>query len=283
MKLLVIDYSVICFNIMGDLEQANLAVKLPFLKKNHGAYFESKSLKDAADKFIQLKWIEAFYRGPNYIPLSEFIPVIVQDSKPYWRSQFYSDYKGGRSSRPDTFYSIKSAGERISKSLDIPCLKVREYEADDIAAGIVKIHELCKSLDNPTYEENTLANAEIMLWTVDSDWHQLITDSVTWYNTGPWEPLIRTRVEAQEWAKRRLKVDISHPQDIVPIKCQQGDKSDNLPPGTAPYMIDLWNPHPSYRLLDSPRFIDSVLELTKAPKNNKSILNRAKRELSYFL
>ena len=283
MKLLVIDYSVLCFNIMKDLENLDLLSKLPWIKEANPDYFKNKDLKSIADQFIKLKWIESFYRGPNYVPLESFTPVLVFDAKPYWRSKLYPDYKGGRPSRPDTFYSIKSMGERLGKKLNIPCLSVLSYEADDIAAGVVKIHELCKSLDTPTEAEQTLANAEIMLWTVDSDWHQLITDSVTWYNTGPWEPLVRTQTEAKQWAKRRLKVDINHPQDIVPIKCQQGDKSDNLPPGTPAHMIDLWNTHQEYRLLNSPQFVEDVIKLVEAPRNNVSMLNQVKRELSYFM
>jgi 5'-3' exonuclease len=282
MILQVIDYSVLIYNITANLENLNLPERYPFLKSAFPQYFAKKSLTEVTQEYIKSQWILAFYRGPEYTPLTRFIPVLVKDSKPYWRSLYYPEYKGNRPPKTDTFYSIKATGERLAQKLNIPILSEYGYEADDLAAAIVKNQLFCQSLECQTPEEKAFADLEIRLWTVDSDWHQLVSKSVTWYNTGPWEPLIRGPREAKAWAKKRLKVDLEHPQDIVPIKCIKGDKSDNLPPGTKPFFIDLFNPHQSHRLLAKEQFVDQLFSLLEAPLNNPEMLLGAQKVLTRY-
>lgn len=282
-KLLIIDYSVLIYNITASLDSLNLIERLPYLEMAFPDHFAGKNPQDVAQDFVKAQWVYAFYRGPDYVPCEEFTPVLVKDSKPYWRSTFFPDYKGNRPPKTDTFYSVKATGERLAKSLNIPILEEYGYEADDIAASLVKHHNLCRSCSNKDARIKEWADLQIMLWTVDSDWHQLVSNTVTWYNTGPWLPLVRGPREAKAWALKRLKVNLNHPQDIVPVKCTKGDKSDNLPPGTKPFFIDLFNPHPDYRLLSRENYLEKIWAISEAPANNMNLLKGAQNVLRKYL
>ena len=286
MKILVIDFSVMVYSIEADVKnyfsdgkkEYNLyhlakGTSLSHLFPNpllHRGLVPEENLNEriaavpkVIERFIAAKWLTIFLRGPQYLTQSTFHPVVAMDYKPYWRSNYVADYKGGRPPKPDSWFTVDGIGRRIIKSLNLVALEYPRYEADDMAGAIVKA-QLISHLAKPA---SPLSSAKIMLWTVDTDWQQLVNDNVTWYNHGPWEPLIRDAVGCKVWAKKRLKVDIGHPQDIVAVKCIQGDRSDNLPPNTKPYLIDLLNPHPRWRPLSNPPIVSKIMSIPDSPTN----------------
>lgn len=206
-------------------------------------------------QYLKSCWAVLANRGPNAVPYQDHLAVFVDDNgstTPYWRKVLYPEYKAGRKQKPDQFLSVAQIG------LDYICnpkspfhyFTLPGYEADDFAGSLVYIKRLCQHLPTGHGDPivDLIANRELWLYTVDSDWLQLVGQGVTWYNSGPWEPRVRGVSEACEWAKKRLKVTISHPESIVDVKMVQGDKSDNLPPGSPRYMIDLMNQHPEHHL-----------------------------------
>ena len=216
---------------------------------------ERQQLADQeTQKYAKACWSMVLNRGPNCIDYEPHVAIIVDDNGgtlPYWRKQIYPAYKGNRSQKPDLVLSVGQLGLQYISQPNSPFhyFSVPGYEADDIAGALVYIKRLNQQLGgNPL-----IANRELRLYTVDSDWLQLVGNGVTWYNSGPWAPRVRGHFEACEWALKRLKVNISHPGQIVDTKMIQGDKSDNLPKGTPRHMIDLMVGHPKYHLRHNPQ------------------------------
>lgn len=235
-------------------------VKNPLVNKTVVKISERvKDLSTLEKMFYQVRWAILFTEGNPRNPYKfPFWSVGVMDSKPYWRSVYYPEYKQGRPPKPYTLSVCLEYALKVAASFNIPMLSYPGFEADDIAATLVKYHRLSK-YNSDLKSWNAISH--IYLNTVDSDWIQLVSDVVTWVNTGPWEPIIRDTVTSLDWIKKRLKVSLQHPQDIVPIKCIQGDKSDNLPPGTLPYLIDLANPPSEYNLFLYPGFMSTLYDL----------------------
>lgn len=189
---------------------------------------------------VKCLWVYTLNRGPEFLDYFDHLGVVVDDdnmTKPYWRKEEFPDYKENRKPKPEVINTLASIGLQYANSIKSHVHYVSHpgLEADDIAGALVSIKRLMDKL-NPEFER------DIYLYTVDSDWLQLVGDGVYWCNTGPWEPRLRSVDEAIEWTKRRLKVEISSPREIVQVKSQQGDKSDNLPPGSDEDLIDLLNP-----------------------------------------
>jgi len=275
MKVVVYDYSVFCHNWQHKLDSFLSVVNLINLEKLQSSKdsvinepvrkLAKLPIETLTKYYAQALWIKDLTLGPSYIKLGEFYPVLVKDSKPYWRSKLVENYKGKRPDKTNTFHLSKTIGEALARKLSIPILEFPSQEADDVAASFIKFWQLAKEADL----RGDISNVDhIYLWTVDSDWIQLVSDEVTWLNTGPWEPLIRDPITSLDWVKKRLKVSLDHVQDIVAVKCIQGDKSDNLPPGTKPEIIDLMNPPEEFRLLHSQVFNKTLQDLTLV--SNKS-------------
>jgi hypothetical protein len=101
---------------------------------------------------------------------------------------------------------------------------------------------------------------------------------------GPWEPLKRDEQGVKDWTKKRLKTSINNPQDLVAIKCLQGDKSDNLPPGTPPDLIDLLNIRPRHSVFNTSLVGDILrIDLKNSPKSDPILLKKAKEVLAYYV
>lgn len=276
-NLMIIDFSVITFMIEHELEKINLRENYQSLRELNPVTFD-KPIKKIVEHFVRNKWAYKINRGSEYLPFSNFIPVVVADTKPYWRSKYFPDYKGGRKPKTELHKTVKTIGIETVKQLGYHLFEAPGYEADDLAGAIVRTNALAKIVD----PESAIAKPNIFLWTVDSDWMQLISPSVVWVNTGPWEPKVRTMRNYNVWCKKRLKTELSQPQDIVAIKSIQGDKSDNLPPGTPPYFIDLLNTHPDHNILNSQIHRDYIFNIPNMPKNSKETLMKAKQELAYY-
>ena len=181
------------------------------------------SCNPRSDSEIRLLW-ESSITEP--LEGKSLKPLIVTDSKPYWRKAIFPEYKAHRSSRIDpTFYRIVEIG----KNLGYPILAVDGLEADDLA-GLVVLYHQSKPVREPLY-----------LLTTDTDWCQLVNDTtqVIWVNFGKHVPRIRRQQQVVDWAYRRFGIFIADPTGVVKIKHQLGDSSDNLPPYLAHDLISL--------------------------------------------
>lgn len=265
--LVISDFRVLCWNIYRTLEGFEPAPEdlVPWIKAS---------------------WALAANRGPNASDYVDHTVVFTDDSGeviPYWRKVLDPGYKGGRDPKPAGWLTVNQIGLDYVRAPNSPYHYIcrQGYEADDFAGALVQLKRQAQSLPSDDPEVTLVANREIWLNTVDSDWLQLVGDGVTWFNTGPWEPRIRGPQETLEWASRRLKATISSPVQIVDVKMQQGDRSDNLPPGSPRYMIDLINSHPDYHLKNFPEVWEHLWVILTDLKVNTQLdhLTKAQRWL----
>jgi hypothetical protein len=174
--------------------------------------------------------------------------VWAMDSKPYWRSRFQPDYKAGRSAKPSCYGDLL----KLVAQADISTIAFPGYEADDVAAAIVRMWDV-------SAKQNIKA---IYLATVDSDWLALIRHGVTWVNTAQHTPRVRGKLEAFTWLRSKWNAQPKkwqkvwelpsqlrfRPTDVWEWKLAVGDKSDNIPAGAPRHMVDLMNPPKEYDL-----------------------------------
>jgi 5'-3' exonuclease len=155
--------------------------------------------------------------------------IWVGDSKPYFRQQIVPEYKAGRTPKPDCYHDISAVVDKVH---DV--WRIRTMEADDLVALIA-----------------VKSNVDCLIWTIDSDLMQLISPTVSWFNTGPWAPRMRSMGNWREWfIKRRIAFKYwkkaSGPHEaICSWKYTLGDKADNY--GKE-------EPEIIYNLLKSPVF-----------------------------
>ena len=178
--------------------------------------------------------------------------AIVFDPKgPTFRNELYSEYKANRSETPQ---ELKKQLEIITKKLPSTNLKsitVENYEADDVLGTIGK----------------TLGNekTKILIYSGDSDLHQLIDDNIHIITTS-------RNGEIIEYNKNLIKevYDGLSPNQIIDFKSLTGDTSDNIPgiPGvgkkTATKLLN------EYKTLDS---LSKNLDLIKQEKLKNNLLN----------
>lgn len=147
-------------------------------------------------------------------------------------------YKAGRKLPEYSFTKTKKIVFRLLEEMGANVLGSHGYEADDMIAALTVVNSEAGN------------QWDILDLTVDSDHMQLINDSFTWMCMTGYAPTIRDTMEVcNEWSLRRLKTELTTWHDIVRIKGDKGDASDNLPPsaGTLIPVIDLVNPPVTYR------------------------------------
>ena len=150
--------------------------------------------------------------------------VVLSDQKPYWRTQVYPEYKGNRPKyRDENFAVVDSIGRDMVPNI----VELEGLEADDWAGILVMYH--CQQGIRP----------EVELRTVDTDWLQLVSDTVVWSNYGGHLPQYRGVAEAIKWTYDRLGVFITGPEGIAKVKYQLGDKVDNIPPKHVTDLVSL--------------------------------------------
>jgi len=234
----VIDTSVISHHIINRLDEC--------MTFNASRDFE------IANKYTKL----VYHWMQNLGFLSDVPPkasvIWVKDSKPYWRSQFYPEYKHGRKPHSQQFSYAYDILQGLAKPLGF-----NGYEADDVAALLY-------------YVRNRRKNAGHMyLVTIDCDWCGFVDENTTWLNTAHYYPRIRNTPEVKAWMQNKLKREPKvkytlredfKASDIWAYKVAAGDKSDNLPIGAPSYLIDLMNPHPAYKLWDKSEAIRAAAQ-----------------------
>jgi hypothetical protein len=242
--LILLDFRTFCYPIALDVEKwenkhVEAGLNLP-MGLFDACYLKwIRTLTDSPQELINLASV---MQGGTDDP--QFQIVIVDDfpdtdtsySDPdkaiYWRHRHCPDYKAGRKSKPSSWDILTKAGYAAASALNLPIVRERWMEADDLIAQFVR--------DREAYEISALA-----IWTVDTDLLQLVTSEapkpVVWYNT-PYPPCYRDEQTAIKYWLKRWRSTISHPREIAAYKAKNGDSSDNLPPGVDIGIIDLFNP-----------------------------------------
>ena len=176
--------------------------------------------------------------------------AFVFDPKgPTFRNELYNEYKANRSETPE---ELKKQLEIITTKLpstNIKSIIVNNYEADDVLGTIGK------TLGN----ENT----KVLIYSGDSDLHQLIDDNIHIITT--------SKGEIIEYNKNLIRevYDGLNPNQIVDFKSLTGDSSDNIPgiPGvgkkTASKLLN------EFKTLDS---LSKNLNLIKQEKLKNNLL-----------
>jgi hypothetical protein len=204
--------------------------------------------------------------------------ILASDLKPYWRLHHlyihhgvnYKASRGKDTQRNKLMMELKSLMQTylVSKGklpLHLYCSESLNgtpvgYEADDIAAGLVK-------LLSPNYKHTYLL-------TDDSDWLPLTNNAVTWCGIARYAPRIRTPKIILDWVKQHSNFSgdkstkakkaflwSSH-TDIWRFKAIYGDKADGITGDSDLnkyiHYIDLFNPVTAYRIWEEAMFLEKV-------------------------
>lgn len=163
----------------------------------------------------------------------------------YWRKTAYPDYKANRTPKPESFTRLKAVFQEWSLKRKVKPLTFSTYEADDVAATIVKL-----------FIDKDIQGVRVFLSSVDSDWQGLIYDDRFAYYSFYGDPVIRQRYNIWQWLyKKHLKqskkrqrlwempsLENFHPSDIWSWKACVGDRSDNLRVDSPIGLIHLLEP-----------------------------------------
>lgn len=258
MKINVIDFNVYAYIIEQKFEELHGALVSEYQSPEVKKIFADL---DAKNTIINSLWSFYLNNGSAYLPksMTDCYVVTVTDSKPYWRSLYFPEYKAGRTPKTDLHNEVVKLGIKYHEDRGIPLLSLPTYEADDLVGTIVKLRI------RDQRNKGILKDTDLHLFTVDSDWLQLVDDSlgIIWVNSAHWEPRIRDEKRFLEWFEKRFGKDakkknigVSKPQDLVVYKVVTGDSSDGLPPGISPYFIDLINTHYKHDSLYNSNFVN---------------------------
>ncbi len=186
------------------------------------------------------------------------------------RREYGIDYKAGRKFPEYRFKKIRKLVSSFLKELGAATLEAYSYEADDLAASLVKTNSRA---GNPW---------NILLLTVDSDWLGMLNENVTWVCMTGYAPTVRDTIDSiNGWALKRLGATLGTWRDIWDIKSHQGDDSDNLPPSAGHLLpvIDLLNPPLEHMYwLREPEKLVSLFRLHSARFSDKDA-----QDAEYFL
>lgn len=175
--------------------------------------------------------------------------VTCKNGKSRKKATAKKSYKQGRTYSQNHKYhnAWSKACKELQSTYGIPFLGCRGFEADDIAALLVK--ELASN---------------IILNTIDKDWLGLFeAGRVSWFSNIGYYPGLR---HVKTWGdflaypldgKPMYEYGFTKPDDIWEYKSQYGDSSDSLLPGTPLDIISLTKPR-FYPLVD----ISSVSEIS---------------------
>lgn len=218
-------------------------------------------------------WADAAGFIPKLRDRADVVSCWLTDSKPYWRTQYKPDYKGGRSRTDATIKSL-DIFHQCFEVLGIPVLKFPQYEADDIAGAIVQL-----------WQQGNRVFDEVFLATVDSDWQGLvINDDVAWINLLPYEPRCRRTAECYQWLVKDWNKAAKYKQrawalpgfqdykssHIWEWKGSSGDKSDNISVGEGSWLTDLFEQPDKWNLSvhSKQQIFDFISENVRRIKND---------------
>lgn len=210
-----------------------------------------------------------------------FKPVLVSDSKPYWRSEYLlrpevvawipRKVKKTEKLRQELIELLGSqeSSERIqelTENLKIVYKggrKFPEYTFTKLKKSLteIAIAQNWTPIGKTNYEADDIAAAmvmlnrqqpetsKIMLVTVDTDWLAMLDPRTSWFCMHGWYPRCRFTLEQfNVWSTKKFARSFETATDLWNYKSVYGDKSDNLPPGSPLEVIDLFQPPEEHRL-----------------------------------
>lgn len=281
--LVLVDFQVICWDIFRHLE---------FFSAEH--LYSEKTLR----QIIKAMWAVKLNRGPDMIPLHNYRVVVVSDmhdptTKTYWRgkeilndprikecwknhceksktdiSAIPLDYKGSRAKeKPEMWSEVFKIGWEYSSKF-FPSYRFAGFEADDWAGELYRVVHKSPKL-------SISARRQKFLLTIDRDWSGLVDSekNIFWANTRYPRPneKIQNRLasdfEVIEHTEYKLKRNINTPKELYQIKSEEGEFSDNLPPGSPLEYINLIEENPKYKLRGLPGWSKFVADIGN-PKSN---------------
>lgn len=265
----------------------DLSVFMHMLAERKRDYDRKTEAQAVGIKQAQLAWLLSCDFLAGYVPAGEPVyPILLRDQKAgvagYWIHQYLKrpdvynriprygkkiDAKTGQASRlksqpvaykghrgpsqPSYVSLVNMMDERLIR-LGVPQLKATGYEADSWLGAVCALNS-----DKPPEGRD-----RFIIVTTDSDHMGAVCREVSWFCMTGHRPRVRDNmVPINEWAQRRLKVTLKTPRELWEVKAAQGDKSDNLPPGSPIEVIDLLAPPAEF---DLTRQYDKRLKIKEA-------------------
>ncbi|MER2137653.1 MAG: 5'-3' exonuclease H3TH domain-containing protein, partial [Arthrobacter sp.] len=151
------------------------------------------------------------------------IAVAFDLDTPTFRTEEYSEYKGGRNKTPEEFHGQVDLIIKVMEAMNIPTITLDGYEADDILATLA--------------EQAAGRNWDVMVVSGDRDAFQLVNDRVTvFYPKKGVSDLPRMDAAAVE------EKYLVPPDKYSDLAALVGESADNLPgvPGVGPKTAAKW-------------------------------------------
>jgi 5'-3' exonuclease len=176
-------------------------------------------------------------------------------------------YKGGRKQLSELHSNIVTLMRASVTELGYTLIGISNYEADDIAAALVRLNA---------------GRSYTWLMTIDTDWLGLVNDNVGWFCQIGYAPRVRDSMkQVNVWSERRLKTTFNVAREIWDYKAEVGDKTDNLPVFSPLEVIDLCQPPAQYDLLQNPEYSEHLERVLQSEKNDAHLVfDGASRQLA---
>ena len=151
------------------------------------------------------------------------VAVAFDLDTPTFRSQEYSEYKGGRNKTPEEFYGQIDLIQKVMEAMNIPSITLDGYEADDIIATLAHTGEG--------------EGWDVLVVSGDRDAFQLITEKTTVLypkkGISDIPPMDIAAVEEKYFVR---------PERYPDLAALVGESADNLPgvPGVGPKTAAKW-------------------------------------------
>ena len=126
------------------------------------------------------------------------------------RVEMFSEYKANRDETPEAIKVAVPYIERILKSLNIPIMVKKGYEADDIIGTLSKKAEL--------------EGYQTFMVTPDKDFAQLVSKNIFMY-----KPMFGGGYEVWGVDEVKNKFEVSDPLQVIDFLGMKGDAADNIP------------------------------------------------------
>jgi DNA polymerase I len=136
----------------------------------------------------------------------DHVAVVFDAGRKTFRNELYADYKANRAEPPEDLIPQFPYFRKIVQALNIACLEMPNYEADDVIGTIAK--QLEKK------------NLETVIITADKDLMQLVDQKITL-----WDTMRDRKVGVKEVEARFM----AGPDKVTDIFGLCGDTSDNIP------------------------------------------------------
>lgn len=140
----------------------------------------------------------------------EKVVAVFDAGGPTFRHETYAAYKANRGKPDDEMIAQLPIIEETLKAFDIPILKAKGFEADDIIATLDKRH--------------TSSDGITIIVTGDRDLFQLVDEDTKVYMAGG--SFSQSKLYGPEEVKERMGIP---PELIIDLKGLHGDASDNIP------------------------------------------------------